>query len=208
MSGHEMNLPEATRLEQLWSGEFGNAYVERNSSAGQHREPFWSQIVHEFPARRVLEVGCNLGANLGWISKSMPPGQVYGVDVNPTALRRLRQEFPDVNTLIAPARDLPFRDAWFDLVFTMGVLIHQPESTLPLCMAEIMRCSRQYILCGEYFAPQTTEVRYRDQSGALFKRNYGFLYQELFPELRLRKQGFLGRDDGWDDITYWIFEKP
>jgi hypothetical protein len=74
-------------------------------------------------------------------------------------------------------------------------------------MAEIVRCSRRYVLCGEYFAEQTTEVPYQNQSGALFKRNYGRIYQELFPELRLIQQGFLGRDEGWDDVTYWMFEK-
>ena len=107
----------------------------------------------------------------------------------------------------SPGRELPFRDRWFDLVFTMGVLIHQPESTLPLVMAEIVRCSRRYVLCGEYFAEQTIEVPYRNQSGALFKRNYGRIYQELFPELRLIQRGFLGRDEGWDDVTHWMFEK-
>jgi spore coat polysaccharide biosynthesis protein SpsF len=107
----------------------------------------------------------------------------------------------------SPGRELPFRDRWFDLVFTMGVLIHQPEITLPLVMAEIVRCSRRNVLCGEYFAEQTTEVPYRNQSSALFKRNYGGIYQELFPELRLLCQGFFSRDEGWDDITYWAFEK-
>jgi hypothetical protein len=119
----------------------------------------------------------------------------------------LRRGFPDLNSLWSPARELPFRDRWFDLVFTMGVLIHQPETTLPLVMAEIVRCSRRYILCGEYFAERTTEVAYRGQSGALFKRDYGGRYKELFPELHLIREGFLGRDMGWDDVTYWIFEK-
>jgi hypothetical protein len=89
----------------------------------------------------------------------------------------------------------------------MGVLIHQPESTLLLVMEEIVRCSRRYILCGEYYAEHTTEVLYRGQTGALFKRDYGRIYQELFPGLQLRKQAFLGRDEGWDDVTYWMFEK-
>jgi hypothetical protein len=50
-------------------------------------------------------------------------------------------------------------------------------------------------------------VPYRNQGGALFKRNYRRIYQEMFPELRLLRQGFLSRDEGWDDITYWVFEK-
>lgn len=200
-------LSESKRLESLWSSEFGDAYVERNRAAGNRREPFWQKVLAEFSAQTVLEVGCNIGANLRWIAALRPPQQVYGVDINLKALNELRRTLPDVNAIWSPGRDLPFRDRWFDLVFTMGVLIHQPESALPLVMAEIVRCSRRYVLCGEYFAEQTTEVPYRDQSGALFKRNYGRIYQELFPELSLLHQGFLDRDEGWDDITYWVFEK-
>lgn len=206
MSGSEQTS-EAKRLESLWEGDFGDAYVQRNRAAGDNRALFWNNILSEFPARRVLEVGCNLGGNLRWIAEKIPAKDVYGIDVNLKALDQLRASLSGVNANWAAARELPFRDRWFDLVFTMGVLIHQPESTLPLVMAEIVRCSRRYVLCGEYFADSTTEVPYREQTGALFKRDYGRLYQELFPELKLLKKGFMGRDQGWDDVTYWMFEK-
>lgn len=198
---------EAVRLEQLWSGEFGDAYVERNRAAGNIREPFWQKVLAELDAQTILEVGCNIGANLRWIAGLRSPQQVYGADINLKALNELRRTLPDVNAIWSPGRELPFRDRWFDLVFTMGVLIHQPESTLPLVMAEIVRCSRRYVLCGEYYAEHITEVSYRGQTGALFKRDYGRIYQELFPALRLLRQGFLSRDEGWDDVTYWVFEK-
>ena len=198
---------EARRLEDLWGGSFGDAYVERNRAAGDVRGTFWTGLLERIAVERALEVGCNLGANLRWIASRVPAHQVYGVDVNLKALDTLHQTYPAVNAIWATGRELPFRDRWFDLVFTMGVLIHQPESTLPLVMSEIVRCSRRYVLCGEYHAPETTEVPYREQTGALFKRDYGRLYQELFPELTLRDTGFLGRDQGWDDVTWWLFEK-
>ncbi len=208
MSEEQHTLAEAQRLEQLWGGDFGDAYVERNRAAGEHRASFWSAILTEFPVQYVLEVGCNLGGNLQHIAAQLPPEQVYGVDINQKALAELHRAVSGVNALYSPARDLPFRDRRFDLVFTMGVLIHQPEVTLPLVMAEIVRCSRRYILCGEYYAETTVEVPYRGHSGALFKRDYGRMYQELFPELRLQRQGLLTHAEGWDDVTYWIFEKP
>lgn len=207
MSNQQKTNSEAVRLENLWAEEFGNAYVDRNRTAAEKRGPFWQAIMTEYPGQRVLEVGCNLGANLHWVAAHRLPQQVYGVDINLKALDELHQRLPQVNALWSPARELPFRDGWFDMVFTMGVLIHQPESTLPLIMAEIVRCSRRYVLCGEYYAEQTIEVPYRGQTGALFKRDYGRIYQELFPELQLRRQGFLSREEGWDDVTYWVFEK-
>ena len=58
-------------------------------------------------------------------------------------------------------------------------------------MREIVRCSRRYVLCGEYYADELTEVPYRGQEGALFKQDFGALYQRLFPELQLVADGFL-----------------
>ena len=200
------NESDAKRLEQLWGGEFGNAYIERNRKI-QPRDLFWNKIVSEFPSQRVLEVGCNIGCNLHWLAQHVPHHEIYGIDVNRLALAELRHGMPDVNAVFSHARELPFRDRWFDMVFTIGVLIHQPETTLPLVMSEIVRCSRQYVLCGEYWSDKTVEIPYRDQNGALFKRDYGRIYQELFPELQLRKQGFLGKADGFDDATWWLFER-
>jgi pseudaminic acid biosynthesis-associated methylase len=198
---------ETTRLEQLWGGEFGDAYVDRNTTAGDGRGPFWHNLLDQHPVRGVLEVGCNVGANLRWLAEKVPAQHVYGIDVNLKALHLLHQQLPGVNAIWSPARELPFRDNWFDLVFTMGVLIHQPDSTLPLVMNEIVRCARRYVLCGEYYAEERTEVAYRGQTGALIKRDFGRLYQELFPALQLRQRGFLSRAEGWDDVTWWLFEK-
>jgi pseudaminic acid biosynthesis-associated methylase len=152
-------------------------------------------------------VGCNLGGNLRWLAELIDPRNVSGVDINLKALQRLRTDLPAVNGVWSPARELPFRDRYADLVFTMGVLIHQPESTLPLVMNEMVRCSNRFVLCGEYFAPETEEVHYRGHDGALFRRDYGRMFQELFPDLTMRANGFLSRDTGWDDITWWLLER-
>jgi pseudaminic acid biosynthesis-associated methylase len=198
---------ETRRLEELWSGDFGDEYIERNAQAGAGRGPFWRDLLTGLHVQSVLEVGCSVGPNLRWISELVQMSAVYGVDVNDEALARVRTTLPRVNAVHAPARELPFRDRIFDLVFTTGVLIHLPPALLPLAMAEIVRCSRRYVLCGEYYADELIEVPYRGHEGALFKRDFGDLYRELFPELRIVREGFLGSEDGFDDVTWWLFER-
>ena len=198
---------EATRLETLWGGEFGDQYVDRNSDSYAHRAPFWSEIVELTGCVDVLEVGCNVGGNLGWLADLIPPHHIHGVDINRKALAELSRRLPGVNRAWAPARELPYRDRWFDLVFTMGVLIHQPTTTLPLVMSEMVRTSRRWVLCGEYQAETTEEVEYRGHAGALFRRDYGSLFLEHFPELRVQASGFLSRAEGWDDVTWWLLER-
>ena len=74
----------------------------------------------------------------------------------------------------------------------MGVLIHQPEETLDKVMSEMVRVSSRYVFCGEYYDTETVEVPYRGHDGALFRRDYGSLFLDLFPhELTLIRQGYL-----------------
>jgi pseudaminic acid biosynthesis-associated methylase len=199
---------DAGRLEDLWGGEFGDRYVERNREAAQGREPFWRGLHERHPFASSLEVGCNVGGNLYWLAQLIEPRAVFGVDINPTALREVRTSLPDVNAVYSPARSLPFRDARFELTYTTGVLIHQAPESLPVVMSEVVRCSSRYVLCGEYHADELEEVPYRGERGALYKRDWGALYESLFPELRLLERSFAPKSEGgWDDITFWLFEK-
>jgi spore coat polysaccharide biosynthesis protein SpsF len=196
---------EVARLEALWAGEFGDQYVERNRRAGDNRGPFWSSILDRTGARSILEVGCNVGGNLRWL---VAPGRrVVGVDVNAGALVTLAAEVPGAEGIRAPARALPFENGEFELTFTMGVLIHQPEESLGTVMDELVRCSWRWVLVGEYHAEQTEEVAYRGVDGALFRRDYGALFLERFGVLRVAAEGFLGTKDGWDDVSWWLFER-
>jgi SAM-dependent methyltransferase len=159
---------EAARLERLWGGEFGSAYSERNAEAGTGRKAFWDTLLTRYSPRRVLEIGCNTGANLQWIAPHLEPGNAYGIDVNHEALTVLRDRVPRVSAVASNARELPFRDRWFDLSLTMGVLIHQPESTLPVVMAEAVRVSNRYAVSTSRRGPSKypTEVSRAPSSSA------------------------------------------
>lgn len=196
-------MNEAERLESVWGGDFGDRYTNRNSSSFNLRKPFWQKLMRTLKPARVLEVGCNSGGNLKWIS---PLAEAFGVDVNETAIRMAKIAWPELNLLRAIGRDLPFVDRYFDLTFTCGVLIHQPMESLLEVMRELVRTSGRYVLCMEYYAPKREEVPYRNLDGALFRDDYGKLYQSKF-KLKLLKSGKLGFGDGFDDITWWLLER-
>lgn len=191
-------MSEAQRLESLWAGSFGDDYVARNRGFA-HRRDFWDLVMIHTGAGSVLEVGCNVGGNLCHLA---PAVRTVGIDVNATALTEARTLCP---VSLAAARALPFDSGSFDLVCTVGVLIHQPDDTLGDVMAEMVRCSARWVLAAEYHAPEPVEIAYRGQAGALFKRDYGALLRTL--PLNLRATGFLARRHGWDDVTWWLLEK-
>jgi pseudaminic acid biosynthesis-associated methylase len=197
----------ATSLEQLWAGDFGAAYIDRNRALDERRATFWTDLVRGTGIRSVLEIGCGQGANLKPLAALLDPRDVWGVDVNEDALALARLHAPGVNVVASRARRLPFRDDLADLAFTVGVLIHQPETTLPIVMAEIVRCSARFVLWAEYHAPTTEEVPYHGKDGALYRRDYGAIYRELFPELKVVREGFLAPEDGFDRVTWQLLEK-
>jgi pseudaminic acid biosynthesis-associated methylase len=199
---------QAAHLEELWAGEFGRAYIERNRLLDERRAAFWAGLLSEFEIESVLEVGCGQGANLRPIARLLDAHEVWGIDINDDALTIARTHAPGINVVASRARQLPFRDGLVDLAFTVGVLIHQPETTLPTVLAEIVRCSRRYVLWAEYHAPRTEEVPYRGEPGALFRRDYGQIYHDLFPTLMVRREGFLTPDEGFDRVTWQLLEKP
>lgn len=201
------DLPIATRNEALWASGFGDEYLVRNAEVGAPRAGFWDAFMASYPAQRVLEVGCTQGDNLVHIARHLPPHEVWGLDVNTVVLDALRVNAPGVNATWGSARSLPFRDGWFDLTFTVGLLIHQPDEVLPLVMGELVRTSSRWIVCGEYHADEPTEINYRGHDGLLFKRDYGRIYTELFPELHLVEERFLTKDDGFDRVTFSVLEK-
>ncbi|MGQ0430943.1 MAG: pseudaminic acid biosynthesis-associated methylase [Microthrixaceae bacterium] len=204
----ERRSSEADALEELWAGDFGDGWVKRNGRAFDARAAFWADLVGRYPAERVLEVGAAHGENLRHLSNLIEPHHLWGLDINRSSLDAMPKVAPGINPCWGQARSLPFRDGFFDLVFTVGLLIHQPDSTLPIVMSEIVRCSRRFVLCGEYHADERTDVHYRDQDGVLIKRDYGGLYLELFPELELREEGFLTMEEhGFDRVTYQLFER-
>jgi len=199
---------EAQRLERLWAGEFGDEYIERNLAAYARRGEFWLPFIEELRPQSVLELGCNVGGNLEWIAQRVEARNIIGVDVNAKALRMLEERVPGVRAMHAPARDLPVSDHSIELVFTMGVLIHQPEETLARVMSEMVRASSRYVFCAEYFDDHTVEVPYRGHEGALFRRDYGGLFLDLFPhDLTLVREGFLTAEQGFDRNTWWLFER-
>ena len=203
-----MTMSEAQRLEQLWSGGFGDEYVDRNLDAYSTRGEFWGPFVRRLAPQSVLEVGCNIGGNLQWIAAEIGATNCYGIDVNQKALDVIRERIPGVQVSLESARELQHADRSIDMVFTMGVLIHQPEESLGEVMDEMVRVANRYVFCGEYFGAETEEVHYRGHEGALFRRDYGRLFLDRNADkIDLVDRGFLGRDAGFDDVTWWLFER-
>ncbi|MBC8084252.1 MAG: methyltransferase domain-containing protein [Hymenobacter sp.] len=194
-----MNL-QATPQEDFWSGDFGREYTDRNSrhldewndfyrrTWGRSKLDMNAAFLGELPREaRILEVGCNTGMQLRGLQEAGFQ-HLYGVELQAYAVERAKEFTQHVNVVQGSGFDLPFKDEFFDVVCTNGVLIHIAPADLPRIMGEMLRCSRRYIWGFEYHAPETTAVPYRGNEGFLWKADYAQLFLDHFPgRLRLVK---------------------
>jgi len=85
----------------------------------------------DLDARRVLDVGCGVGANLDLLAETYPQGRLTGIDVQREALRFCRSGHSG-RLCRADARVLPFADGSFDLVAALDTLEHLADDDATL----------------------------------------------------------------------------
>ena len=130
-----------------------------------------------------MEVGANLGNQLRALRRN-GFRQLYGIEIQRYCVEQAKELNPEVDIIEGSAFDIPFKDGFFDLVFTNNVLIHIAPDDIGQVMDEMRRVTRRWIWGFEYYAPTYTEIPYRGHDNLLWKADYGRLFLERFPELR------------------------
>ena len=83
---------------------------------------------------RVLEIGCDCGANLLWVKNRYPNAELYGVEINPSAAE-IADCIAKVTVGNIEERQMDFGGATFDYIVFGDFLEHlrDPEGTLTYC---------------------------------------------------------------------------
>jgi len=183
-----------------WIGDFGKKYTNRNALTldemnemyrkkfGISREDLNNLFIDKMNRNiKILEVGSNVGNQLLLLQK-MGFKNLYGIEINNYAVELSKQRTNNINIIQGSAFDIPFKNEYFDLVFTSGVLIHIPPPDINLMLNEIYRCTKEYIWGFEYYDEKYTEVIYRGKKDLLWKTNFSKLYLNLFEDVRLIKE--------------------
>lgn len=192
------------KTTDLWSGAFGDSYTDRNRVDWKQRMPFWESAIQFAEPASVFELGCNAGWNLRAIQAVAPNVELSGADINAKAAEEARQAGFEVQHIGPTGIAGLHEPGAMDLTFTAGVLIHIAPADLERTMRSLIELSGRYVLAVEYHGEQEQEIEYRGHQGALWKRNYGKLYQDL--GLRLLVEG--DKAEGFDHCRFYLLEKP
>jgi len=181
-----------TEQEKFWSTEFGKEYSDRNSwQSDQEWDEFYintwgkskieiNQLVMKGLPKdiKILEVGCNIGQQLRGFQR-MGFTNLYGIELQQYAVEKGKENTVSINLIQGSGFDLPFKDGYFDLVCTNGVLIHISPADHKAFMREVIRCSSKYILGWEYYSDTVTDIIYRGNKGFLWKADFSGIYQQV-----------------------------
>lgn len=212
-----ITMNKTTSQEKKWKGRFGKDYTSRNSLRPADMDRLYLQnygitrtrINKEFVGNlnrsiKVLEVGSNIGTQLTFLQK-MGFKHLYGIEINREAIELSKRITRNIDIMQGSAVDIPFKDSYFDIVFTSGLLIHISPSDIKKVIKEIYRCTKKYIWGFEYYADNYTEIVYRGKKNMLWKANFPKLYRDNFEDLRLIKERRLKyRNDENIDIMFLL----
>ncbi len=195
-----MATAKMTEQTNSWVGNFGREYTDRNPQSVEEMNALYEksfgvsriELNQEFLGDldrnlRILEVGSNVGVQLQ-ILQQMGFRDLYGIELQSYAVELSKQNTQNINLIWGSAFDIPFRDGFFDLVFTSGVLIHISPKDIAQVLSGIYRCSKKYIWGFEYYADDYQNIEYRGRKNLLWKTNFRKLYQDHFSALRLLRE--------------------
>lgn len=199
--------------EQFWAETYADEYIKRNS---QFDHPLgakaWQSMLNKVAnnINNYLECGCNIGRNITQLGIAYPQMVPSIIEISEPAYQFVTQQHQFDQKFNGAILGSDFLEDSFDLVFTMGVLIHINPDQLLAHMAKMHQYSKRYVLMGEYFNRTPVSIEYRGEQDKLFKRDFGKLYLENF-DVKIVDYGFLWGHlydkAGFDDITWWLFEK-
>jgi len=196
----QMETTKLTKQLKTWSEEFGKEYTDRNALKPEELDEILGKrysgltkttIFNDMLVKRIatdakiLEIGSNLGIQLQLLHKLCPSLNLFGVEPGHYAIEQGRARSNKINFVPGNAFDVPFKDGYFDVVMTNGVLIHIAPTEIPLAFAEIYRTSKRYIFFHEYYAEQPQEIEYRGSEGLMWKMNYMDAFLKQFPDVKM-----------------------
>ena len=198
--------------ELFWQKTYAEKYIKKNYTFDDNKgAKAWKKMLSKCNKDdlNILECGSNIGRNIRQIKKSFPKSTCSVIEINNEALEICKFNNDIEKSFCGSLFDCDFDKNQFDLVFTMGVLIHTAPENLLSAMTKIKSWSSKYILFGEYFNRTPCSIEYQGQKNQLFKRDFGKFFIENF-EAKCIDYGFLWSHEyetaGFDDCTWWLFD--
>lgn len=140
---------------RIWSSYKVKSFRRYDSGIIPNERSVWFvKQLEKYDFSSVLEVGTCTGRNLKYISERFPDVILSGIDVNGEILLKARVQVPNADFMVKDIYDLEEDRKW-DLVFTMGVLIHIHPDGIKDAVKKCTNISNKYIIHIEQYGNGT-----------------------------------------------------
>ncbi len=148
--------------------EFWDEYAKDNESRyNEEFSKFTRDLATSLRCTSVLEIGCGTGIDLRLFPDTF---QIYGVDLNETALNIAKEKISIANFKNGDITKLPFENASIDFVFTHQLLNYLDDETLDKGISEMYRVSKKYIMNCEKFEENEKQIDENQKFRNVYKR--------------------------------------
>lgn len=176
-----------------------------------HRKLLVDTIVRHNPSS-VLEIGCNVGINLGLINERLPKCLCCGIDINREAIKQGidKFHFKEKNNNIwmwqMAADQMEYLGTMksFDVIFSDASLIYIGDDKIDKVFSEISKRVKKAVVFLERHNPSLLHsAEYKD---GLWNRNYVRLIDKYLPEFYHMQEIKIGKDvwSEWSENGYIV----
>ena len=207
-------MTKRNEQEKFWATKYSEEYILKNSNFDHDLLiKGWKEILKNISTpSNILEFGANIGRNIEALNHIYPEATKTAIEISEDASKILRDKFKELNVINSSILESEITNDSFDLSFTMGVLIHIHPNDLKQNLEKVILSSNRYIVIGEYFNRTPVSLTYQGEEEKLFKSDFGkFILKNFSDKIELKDYGFLWGhlydEGGFDDITWWVFER-
>ncbi len=182
-----VKLPKLNDQHGYWRDR-GKVYMEEILSSGYlDREVFFQDLIinemKEIDFQSSFEAGCGFGWNIKRVKEEFPYKRVAGLDFSLTQLRNSAKYMEGLNIPVINGDNcqMPFKDASFDIGFSLGVFMNIHPDKIKHALSEMIRVCKKYIIHIEYDEDNTkTELREkRAIKTNIISHDYKSIYEQM-----------------------------
>jgi SAM-dependent methyltransferase len=167
-----------------------NYYATAKKASSQINGHSGLEFLHDhcLPGLKILDIGCGEGTRLNTLLPSHTRG--WGIDPSPQAINMAKTQYPRHYFSEALGEKLPFKNNFFDLVYSAFAIehCHNPEAFLSEMIRVVKKGGLVIILAPNYGAPNR---RSPVSSESPVNKFFEGLIKSIFPPPTL----------GWTEVT-------
>jgi len=141
-----MSVEQSEKQLKVWAGQSASRVESYwNYPSCIKRSEWFSRQLEQYEFSSIFEVGVFSGRNLKYIADVFTKVRIGGIDVNAEAIKFAKDKLPAAELDLCSVYDVDTDDKW-DIVFTVGVMIHIPPDGIEKAIDKCLEKASKFVI--------------------------------------------------------------